>query len=383
MAGEDVLIVKDDFLRALNKSDLEQIKLISLPEVSRGVLTVSGNTVKAGDTLSGDSLSAIGFSPAGVHITDAEFVFSDVSTGCEYTCRMYLLSEQNQAPKNKMQAVGSYVSTYKDLSVFSSLPGYDPDGNDVEFIIVNYPDNGSVRLDAKSGKYEYVPSRGYTGDDRFVYVIADEYGAFSASREVKISVESVSESEIFSDMEDSGALAEAISLTREGIMSGSLVGNSLMFKPKAEVTRAEFVAMLMECSNTEAKDNVVRTQFYDDSDIPSCYKGAIASAYELGYVKGEVIDGALCFRPNEIITRAECAIIADRMLGVDSQSFIPVIADAEDCPEDALSAVNTLCGAYIMPVEDNGVKAHLNLTREYAARLLCNVKSFITLQQSS
>ncbi len=383
MAGGDILIVKEDFQRALNKSDIGDIKIISLPDTASGVLTLSGTAVKVGDVISGDLLSSLNFSPAGRYVTDSEFVFEDTYTGCAYTFELHLLSEKNRAPQTRMQSVGSYLSTFEDLAVFSFLPGYDPDGNEIEFIIINYPDNGTLSVDKASGKYEYRPSEGFMGDDSFSYVVADEYGAYSLSREVKITVEALSDSEIFSDMKDSEALAEAINLTRSGVMSGSYVGSSLMFKPKIEITRAEFIAMLSECGGIEAKKNVLRTQFYDDEDIPSGYKGVIASAYELGYITGKDIDGKLCFLPDEIITRAECAKIIDRMLGLENQSSIPVISDTENCPEDALAAVNALCGAYILPREGAAVNAELPLTREYAAKLLFNVKSFITLSDPS
>lgn len=383
MAGNDVLIAKDDFLRSLNKADMGEMKILSLPDTSKGALTLSGSAVKVGDIIGGENLSRLNFTPAGSYITDACFTFSDTMTGCEYTCEMYFLSKANNAPQSRIQSVGSYVSTYKNISVFSSLPGYDPDGNAIEFIIVNYPDKGTVVLDSASGRYEYIPGSGYTGDDSFTYVITDEYGAFSLSREVSITVESVSASEVFADMSSSYALVEAISLTRDGIMSGSTVGGSLMFKPDAEVTRAEFTAMLMESIGAEGKANVLRTQFYDDGDIPDGYKSAVAAAYELGYVQGSVKDGKLCFEPNKIITRAECAKIIDRVLSIENQSFIPVIAGSEECPEDALAAVNALCGVYVLPTDESGVNAQLNLTREYAAKLLFNVKSFITLPSAS
>ena len=382
-AGEDIIIVKDDFLRALNKSDIEEIKILSLPDTARGSLYLSGEAVKVGDVIDGTSLSCLNFSPAGVHITGASLRFSDSLTGCEYTLDMFLLSDENSAPVTKVQSAGGYVSTYKDTALFSSLPGYDPDGDAVEFIIVDFPGDGSLSLDRASGSYKYTPSSGFTGEDSFKYVICDRFGAFSTSREVKISVDSLSESEVFSDMANSEFLADAITLTRDGVMSGSVVGSSLMFKPDAEVTRAEFIAMLMKTNHVEAKENVIRTPFYDDSDIPAGLKGYIASAYELGYIKEILYEGKPYLYPNESITRAECAMIIDRMLSINNSETIPVIADIEDCPEDALTSVNALCTACILPISTDGVNASLPLTRGYAAKLLGNVKSFITFSSAS
>lgn len=378
-AGEDALLVYDDFLRALNKRELSSITLKSLPPVSEGELTCRGNSLKAGDVLSSNDLSALSLSPAGTYITDTKFTFVDDSTLCEYTCRVFWLSSPNSYPITTTKSVGSSLATYEDISVHSKLPGYDPDGDSVEYIVVEYPKHGSILLDKACGEYEYIPEAGFTGNDSFRYVIADEYGGYGAAQTVNVSVDSVKADEMFADMSGSSSYAEAISLAREGVLGGRVVGGQLIFSPAAQISRGEFVSMLMSCSGTEIKNNVLHTVFYDDSDIHSSIKGAVAAAYELGYINGTEVGGKLYFHPNEIITRAECARIINNILGIipPNDHAIPAGAGIEDCPESALPAVTSLCSASILPMSDGELNITLPLTREYAAKLLWNVKSFI------
>ena len=317
-AGEDALLVCDDFLRALNKRSISDITLKALPPASEGELTCKGNALKSGDTLSANDLSALSLSPAGTYITDTEFTFVDNSTLCEYTCRVFWLSSPNAYPITNAKSIGSSISTYEDLSVHSKLPGYDPDGDNVEYIVVEYPKHGAIVLDRACGEYEYIPKDGFTGSDSFRYVIADEYGGYGVAQTVSVSVDSIKADEMFADMSGSSSYAEAISLAREGILGGRVVGGQLIFSPTAEISRGEFVSMLMACSGADVKNNVLHTVFYDDNDIHSSIKGAVATAYELGYINGTDIGGKLYFNPNEIITRAECARIINNVLGIHS-----------------------------------------------------------------
>lgn len=383
-AGEDILIVKDDILRALNRSDVSSITVTSLPSTEKGTLYLYEISVKVGDIIPGSDISALSFSPAGNYITNASFTFTEPSSSCEYTCKMFLLSDKNSSPLTNTGVLGSLAATFEDISIFASLTGYDPDGDDVEYIVVSYPKNGSISLDSSSGKYQYTPKSGFTGSDSFSYVICDEYGAFSTSRKVSLTVDKIDKSEIFQDMQNSSSLSEAVYLARNGIMSGSTVSGSLMFSPSSEPTRAEFIAMLMKCIGADERSNVLHTVFSDDADIPSAYKGSIANAYELGYITGTSQNGKLLLDPTSPITRADAAVIINNILSLDTSSSLPTaITDVSDCPKDTFEAVNALCNAYIMPTFDREANAHENVTREYAAKLLFNVKSFLNLTKDS
>ncbi len=379
MAGNVIKLSEDDFLRALNKRYVTTVKITGIPSPMEGTLKLGDYALKPGDTVAGNDLSALSFVPAGVHVTSAEFSFTEGENEYEITGALYFLSEKNSVPIVRDIAVGTSVATYKELSYFGHLPGFDPDGHMLEYIVVDYPKNGAISLDSKSGEYEYIPDSGFTGKDSFKYVISDRYGAYSASETVYITVDSLHEDELFDDMSASASYAEAITLARSGILGGRTVGGKRMFLPEGSLTRGEFIQALMTASGADVKGNTLHTVFADDADIPYAMKGAVASAYELGYIKGTEKDGKLYFLPNEQMSLAECASVIGRVLEIEDEESVPVFSFVENCPEDAAPAVNLLCAVSILPTDRESLDANDVLTREYAAKVLMNVKTFVKL----
>ncbi len=379
LAGEDIVITEEDFLRVLNKKDISEIRIVKAPDPAEGELTVSGKVLRSGDAVSGSDISKLEFTPAGAYITSSEFVFAEGDSEYEIAGKFYFLSESNSHPEINDMSVGVYVETFEALSYFGQLPGYDPDGDEIEYMITRYPEKGALRLDAKSGHYEYLPNEGFKGRDSFEYVIVDKYGAYARSSTVTVSVDSMNSQECFEDMADSDAYPEAVYLSREGIISGVSVGGKRMFLPKGEVTRGEFVSMLMKSANAEINKTTVHTVFSDDKDIPDSMKNAVAAAYELGYIDGEMKDGKLYFLPGETVTVAECASMIKRMLNISEEGSVPVFSESDSLSADAALAVNALSAVSLLPKENGSLSPEKTITREYCAKLLMNVRSYTEL----
>ncbi len=80
--------------------------------------------------------------------------------------------------------------TGRGLPIYGTLAGYDPEGDDLTYVIVSYPTHGSLRVtDQSGGGFCYLPRRAYTGEDSFTYVVRDAYGNYSSPTTVKIRVE--------------------------------------------------------------------------------------------------------------------------------------------------------------------------------------------------
>ena len=58
-------------------------------------------------------------------------------------------------------------------------------------------------------------------------------------------------------------------------------------------------------------------------DIPENMKSFICAAYDLGYIKGTVVDEKLCFLPQKTITRAEAAVMLSNMLDSATPTYKP------------------------------------------------------------
>ena len=85
------------------------------------------------------------------------------------------------------------------------------------------------------------------------------------------------------------------------------------------------------------------------------------------------------FKPDDVISVAECASIISRILSIDMDISIPAASVIEGCPDDSYMAVSSLCSVAILPHNDGIITASSPLTREYAAKIIYNVKTFINL----
>jgi hypothetical protein len=133
-------------------------------------------------------------------------------------------------------------------------------------------------------------------------------------------------------------------LAARGVIDGTGEGK---FQPTREVTRAEFLKMLMgamELSDDKAAET--STSFFSDVEEGAWYSSAIASAQKLGIVNGKD-DGT--FGINDPITRQDMAVMvyrAAQLLKIDSKKEAPEavepFADLADVSVYAVDAVNTM-----------------------------------------
>ncbi|MBQ8415824.1 MAG: cadherin-like domain-containing protein [Clostridia bacterium] len=272
--GNDVVFSADDFERNLNLSRVEYITVRSLPEDTQGELLLGSTRVAAGETVSRENISHLTFVAADEDITQASFTFSSNGSATALTCNVYLMRENNYTPTVSMASgLSLNVSTYRDLCAHGKLSAYDPDGDEMVFEIVTYPQNGTVCLDDKNeGSYVYTPTAGYVGSDSFRYVARDRYGNYSAGATVNLTVSTLGISVTYADMLDSPAYTSALKLAEAGIMSGTQVGNQQYFYPSKSVSRAEFLLMAMNAAGIKEVPRVLKTVFYEDEKIEPSMK---------------------------------------------------------------------------------------------------------------
>ncbi|GAA3411533.1 S-layer homology domain-containing protein [Paenibacillus hodogayensis] len=103
-------------------------------------------------------------------------------------------------------------------------------------------------------------------------------------------------------------VAQAVQLS---IISGYEDGT---FRPNANITRAEMIAMVVRASGL-AKESAPQTGFADDADIPAWAKPSVSKAEETGIIiVGGLPDNK--FAPQVLSTRAEAASAIVRMLNI-------------------------------------------------------------------
>ena len=376
LRGEQIKIDRDDFARAMNLSRVNEITITKVPPITDGELRVGSTVITGEQTISGADLDLLSYTAGRSDISDSSFRFSVGSSAVEITCNLYLLDRVNQAPTLSMVSETYLnVSTHRNITVYGTLPCYDPEGDETIVEIVSYPKSGILLLtDRRTGDYSFTPVVGYSGKDSFSYVARDKYGNYSACATVSLSVVKPSTSVVYADLDGSAAHNAALTMTEKGIMSGAQVGKATYFYPDQAVSRGEFVVMAMHAMGMTEVTDTARHVFADDDKIPTQMRGYITTAYQLGYVNGEKNEaGELCFSPDRAITRAEASVILGRMLNAATPTVTPSFSDAEEIPAFAASSLYSLNAMGVMTATGGEISPMAPMTRGDTAISLCAV----------
>lgn len=382
LIGNSIEFDTDDFARALNVSKMGDIEITQVPPVSAGELRVGKTVVNSGMTVSAANLKYLTYTPSGNSTATATFRFRPVDAGYDMPCQLYMLSSMNYAPTlDKVPETYLQVSTHRGITMYGTLPCYDPDGDSTVIEIVKYPESGYLELtDKTTGEYKYTPVAGYSGKDSFVYVARDMYGNYSASEKVSLRVEKSSVNVSFDDMTDDPAYNAALTMVEEGIMSGVKVGAGTYFYPTGEVSRGDFLVMCMQAIGIEEVTGATATTFADDGDIPQHMKSYVATAQKLGYVNGIPTESGVCFCPEQTITRAEAAVMIGNMIELSTPEVIPTFADSDDIPVWAATSVYSLGAIGVMNTSGGEVTPMDTLTRADAAQMLCSLMRYMDIK---
>jgi hypothetical protein len=291
-------------------------------------------------------------------------------------CNIHVLNEANESPTVSTAAAAlRSVRTHRDTVCYGQLSAYDPEGDALIYEVVSAPRHGVVVMtDRARGEYVYLPREGFTGEDRFCYIARDVYGNYSTSAEVSVTVAASTTSVVYADMAGRREQNAALTMTEAGIMQGEELLDCWYFRPDLAVSRGEFLVMAMQALGVGSVPTVEETVFFDDALMDDTLRNYVAAAHSLGYVQGtEDSDGRLCFAPGDPITRAEAAVILDRMLQEDGEipvATVPTFADGDEIPAWASEAMQTLALRGILSGINGAISPGAVVTRADAACML-------------
>ncbi|MUG88663.1 S8 family serine peptidase [Paenibacillus timonensis] len=156
-------------------------------------------------------------------------------------------------------------------------------------------------------------------------------------------------------------------LASKDILAGSVDGN---FHPETQVTRAEFVSMLVRALELKADPNAVSAVSFSDVPAGSWYEEAVKIATSRGLISGYASG---IFAPDRPITRGEMAVVLSKALEALGQSVgaageLAGFADQAHIPAWSAEAVAKVTGLGIMKGKaGNRFEAELLTTRAEAA----------------
>ncbi|GBF75960.1 hypothetical protein PA598K_04397, partial [Paenibacillus sp. 598K] len=252
-----------------------------------------------------------------------------------------------------LKVAGELLSDFGSHPVKVSLPYALQSGEQPEQVVVYYvADNGQLEV-IKPGRYN-----AETGQAEFNAKHFSQYTAFANLLH-------------FADTQSIAWARESVgALAARGIINGF---NAQQFGPHQQVTRAQFIQMLVNTMDLQQADAV---STYSDVKPDAWYAGAVASAQQLGIVTG-LPDGS--FGVHAPITRAEMATMTYRAIqatGVALPEGATSIAfrDAQSIPVYARDAVAALQQAELISgIGNQTFNPAGTATRAQAAVLLYNL----------
>jgi len=268
-------------------------------------------------------------------------------------------------------------ATYKNISITENLSAKDPEGDTVTFEITREPKKGIVEVNDE-GEFTYTPLENKKGKDSFSYTAKDSAGNISQPATVSIKIKTQTTDICYADLKNSDCRYDAICLAEKGVFVGEKLGNEYFFQPDAEITRGEFLSMCLNICDVEILDDINKTGFYDDSEIPQWSKPYIATALMSGIVHGyEDSDSNVVFSANSPISYKEAAVILNNTLNITDVNTDTVFN--ESYPSWAVQAMSNLISCDV--IERTGAETKDVLTRADAAKML--VSALDVLQNRS
>ena len=337
---------------------LDGIFVTAVPEESLASILLGNRAIRAGDVLAVSSLQELRLQPRCQESRDAVLCYQPIcgsSLGAPAQLTIRIRSGKNEAPS----AHDAQFETYNNISNDGKLAGTDPENAPLTFRVEQEPKRGTVKLES-DGSFVYTPNKNKVGQDRFTFTVTDEAGNTSAPATVKIDILKPTEAMSFADLQGSSDCFEAMWLEEQGLGGGRKIGDMICFCPEEEISRGEFLVMVMKLAQMDPMEKEQTVSCFSDCE-GSWLEGHLTSALSRGIITGESGETGLVFRPNDSITGQEAAVMLKNMLRLP----VPAAAYDCDCNSWACEAMQTL--------SENGISLEAQeapLTRMEAAKLL-------------
>lgn len=348
---------------------VDSIKITSLPQKSAGYLMLDNLYVVENQVIyrkDFDSLRLVSKNES----PRASFKFKPNNMEYEIECALISLAERNLSPTSG-GGIAVSASTIKNIACTGTLLGFDPEGDDLIFEITKMPKKGIVSLtNPKTGDYVYTPYENKRGRDSFSYRVRDSHGNYSNETTVEIKIERKKSSFVFTDVQDSD-LCAVISACESGIMQPMVnADKTLSFSPDKEISREEFIYLVMRTLVSSEAPAVEKTRFADDSEISPKYKGYLESAFSLGIIEGTREADGVHIRPKDSITLAEGAVIINNIINRKTDTSLTVFEDFSEIPVWARDDIDALCAAGIVKKDAGKISPNAPLTRAQVAQII-------------
>ena len=345
----------DDF----SEEALLGICITSLPDSSTGTVMLDSRVLRPGDILTAEQVSRMTFCALTTEEDlSAEVGYLPILEGRVEAPAAMTIAIRGREDKQPI-AEDTALETYKNLPLEGKLKVSDPEGQSLTFTVTRQPRRGTVEI-RPDGSFTYTPKKNKVGVDSFVYTAADPAGKLSREATVVIRILKPTDSAQYTDTLGRECRFAAEWMKNTGIFVGETLGNMSCFSPEREVSRGEFITMLVKALEIPVEESLTQTGYADE--IPAWLQPYLAAAVRSGLTDG--LPEQDVFGAGTTITGAEVSVLLQNALDLTANALEEAASEEEAVPVWAKSA--------LAAAEDHGLSltADEALTRERAAVLL-------------
>ena len=306
------------------ETELAGICLTQLPEKSQGLLMLGERLLRPGDVLTAQQVGEMTFVSGSVQQDSTATisylpVFANGLAG-EATMTLSIRGRENKAPI----AEDCAFETYKNLEVTGTLKVRDPEGQEMQFALTRPPKRGTIEI-SPDGRFTYTPKKNKVGVDSFTFTATDPAGKTSREATVTVSILKPTDAGQYTDTAGKSCRFSAEWMKNTGIFVGENVGGSPCFSPERQVTRGEFVTMLVKALNLPTDEAVTETVY---PDVPQWLRPYLAAAIRSGLTAR--LEAADSFGPDQPVSAEEAAAMLCSALGLQCQQQPALSAQEEE-----------------------------------------------------
>lgn len=344
--------------------ELDGICITGLPEENAGTVMLGQRVLRPGDVLTAEQVAQMTFHPLRterdlqVQMTYLP-IYRDKVESVE-TMSLTVIGKTDRAPV----AEDSAMETYKNLPNEALLKVKDPEGQKLTFTVIRQPKRGDVVI-RDDGSFHYTPKKNKVGIDSFTYTATDPAGNVSREATVTVTITKPADAAQYTDTAGESCRFAAEWMKNTGIFISESVSGNRCFRPEQDVSRGEFLTMLVSVLELELDMEASYTGF--EGETPDWLKPYLAAAMRSGLVAG--VPEAATFELSSPISGAEAAVMLQNALDLSAEAAPATEADA--APNWAADAVQTLSAHGIV------LDAGKTLTRGDAAQVIYQVSVLI------
>ena len=314
---------------------LRGICITDLPEPKIGTVMLGTRVLRPGDILTADQVAMMTFCPLKTE-TDrsAEVGYLPIYDNTVSPSAVMAISVRGREDKAPI-AEDSAFETYKNLPTTEKLKVTDPEGQPMTYTVTRQPRRGTVLI-AGDGSFTYTPRKNKIGVDSFTFTATDPAGKVSREATVTVNILKPTDATQYTDTVGRDCRFAAEWMKNTGIFVGENLAGKLCFSPDREVTRGEFLTMLVKTLDIPLEEESLPTGYTDE--IPRWLQPYLAAAVRSGLTAG--LPEQEVFGADTPITGSEAAVMLRNALDLTAadtagaaDETVPVWA------ADALSAV--------------------------------------------